>query len=100
MRAPFNLLFGAAVGFATAGASAAERTVTLTVENMTCGTCPYIVKKALDTVPGVLKTEVSLEKKQARVSYDDTKASVDNLCKAAGNAGYPARPAPGGNEHD
>jgi mercuric ion binding protein len=79
MRAPFTLIFGAAVGFAAAGAPAAERSVTLTVENMTCGTCPYIVKKALDTVPGVLKTEVSLEKNQARVSYEDTKASVEDL---------------------
>jgi mercuric ion binding protein len=100
MRAPFTLIFGAAVGFIAFGASAAERTVTLTVKSMTCGTCPYLVKKALDTVPGVLKTEVSLEKKQAWVSYDDTKASVEDLRKATGHAGYPAQVIPAGNEHD
>ena len=100
MRAPFKLIFGAAAGFVAFGASAAERTVTLMVENMTCGTCPYIVKKALDTVPGVLKTEVSLEKKQARVSYDDTRASVEDLRKATRDAGYPARLAPGESQHD
>jgi mercuric ion binding protein len=91
MRMPFVLIFLGATGFA---ATAAERTVTLAVENMTCGTCPYVVKKALGTVPGVLKAEVSLERKQAIVTYDDAKTSVDSLRKAVGNAGYPAQPAP------
>ncbi|HEB79079.1 MAG TPA: mercuric transport protein periplasmic component, partial [Rhodospirillales bacterium] len=42
-------------------AFAAERTVTLSVENMSCVSCPYIVKKALTAIPGVKNAEVSYE---------------------------------------
>lgn len=41
--------------------SAAERTVTLAVDKMTCVTCPYIVKQALTRVAGVKRAEVSFE---------------------------------------
>ena len=35
------------------GVAAAERTVTLTVENMTCASCPLIVRKSLERIAGV-----------------------------------------------
>ena len=37
----------------TTAAVAAEKTVTLSVENMTCSACPHIVKGSLAAVPGV-----------------------------------------------
>jgi periplasmic mercuric ion binding protein len=40
-------------------AMAAERTITLTVENMYCAACPSIVKGSLESVPGVAKVAVS-----------------------------------------
>lgn len=85
-------------GFALAllGASAvlaAERTITLAVENMTCATCPPTVKKALSAVPGVSKVEVSLEKQNAVVTFNDAKTTIEALAKASTNAGYPAKPA-------
>ena len=51
--------------FALSGAvaSAAERTVTLAVENMYCDACPYIVKQSLAKVPGVEKVVISFEQK-------------------------------------
>lgn len=76
----------------SAAAVAADRTVTLAVENMTCTTCPYIVKKAIAAVSGVSKVEVSYEKKTAVVTFDDAKTSLDAVTGASTNAGYPARP--------
>jgi periplasmic mercuric ion binding protein len=38
--------------YAGATFAAAPHTATLAVENMTCGTCPIVVKKALERVPG------------------------------------------------
>ena len=73
-------------------ALAGERTVTLTVENMTCASCPYIVKKAIAAVPGVSKVEVSYETKTAVVTFDDAKTGLDVITAASANAGYPARP--------
>lgn len=70
---------------------AAERTVTLAVDNMTCVTCPYIVRKALARLPGVTGAEVHFETKTATVSFDDEKALPEDLIAATTNAGYPSR---------
>lgn len=78
-----------AVAF-SAPAYAATKTVTLSVSNMTCAACPITVKKALSKVDGVEKAEVSYENKQAVVTYDDAKTSVDALTKATEGAGYPS----------
>jgi mercuric ion binding protein len=68
-------------------ALAAERTVTLAVDNMTCVSCPYTVKKALTRVPGVTGAKVSFEAKTATVTFYDTKAAVQDLTAATTHAG-------------
>lgn len=71
-------------------AFAATKTVGLSVPGMTCAACPITVKKALDKVDGVEKTEVSFEKKEAVVTFDDAKTNVKALLEAVKNAGYPS----------
>ncbi len=87
-------LFAAAaltVGLFSSGmALAAEKTVTLAVENMYCPSCPYIVKKSLTSVPGVSKAVVSLEKKTAIVTFDDEKTTIEAMTNATFDAGYPS----------
>ena len=68
---------------------AAERTLTLAVQNMYCDACPLIVRKSLEAVPGVAKAVVSFKDKTAVVTYDDTKTNVSALTAATANAGYP-----------
>lgn len=69
---------------------AAQKTVTLGVPGMTCAACPITVKKAITRVDGVSKTEVDYDKRQAVVTYDDSKASVEQITQATANAGYPS----------
>ena len=69
---------------------AAIQTVTLDVQNMTCGLCPITVKKALTQVEGLTKTEVSFEKREAIVTFDDAKTNSEALTKATEDAGYPS----------
>ena len=69
---------------------AATQTVTLAVPGMTCAACPLTVKQALNKVKGVSKAEVSYEKRQAVVSFDDTKTNAQALTKATADAGYPS----------
>lgn len=69
---------------------AATQTVTLSVPGMTCAACPLTVKQALSKVQGVTKAEVSYEKRQAVVSFDDAKTNVQALTKATADAGYPS----------
>lgn len=48
------------------------------------------VTRSLTKVNGVVKADVSLEKAQAVVTFDDTKTNVDALLKATRDAGYPS----------
>ncbi|MCO1925246.1 mercury resistance system periplasmic binding protein MerP, partial [Pseudomonas aeruginosa] len=57
---------------------------------MTCAACPITVKKALTKVEGVTKAEVSYEKREAIVTFDDAKTSAQALTKATEDAGYPS----------
>jgi mercuric ion binding protein len=75
---------------ASSAAFAETRTVTLSVPGMYCDLCPLTVKKALSKVPGVASVDASYEKKQAVVTFDDGKASAEELMKATANAGYPS----------
>lgn len=71
-------------------AAAATRTVTLDVPSMTCATCPITVRKALENVDGVIDAKVTWEPKQAVVTFDDNKTSIDALTEATKNSGYPS----------
>jgi len=71
-------------------AMAAVQTVTLDVPGMTCSSCPITVKKALSKVNGVQQVKASFEKREAVVTFDDAKTSVEKLSLASANAGYPA----------
>jgi mercuric ion binding protein len=82
-----------AVGIVTSPvAFAADKTVTLAVNNMDCAACPSIVKGSLEAVPGVAKVAVSFKDKTATVIYDDAKADVNQLTSATTKAGYPSAP--------
>ena len=87
-------LFAAAVVFLLTilctSAWAASKTVTLTVPGMTCAACPITIKKALTEIDGVTEAEVSFERKDAVVTFDDTKTSVSALIEATADAGYPS----------
>lgn len=69
---------------------AATQTVTLSVPDMNCAACPITVKKALSKVPGVSKIDVNLDRREARVTFDDAKANVEALTRATQDAGYPS----------
>ena len=66
--------------------------VTLKVEGMTCGTCPLTIKAALKRLDGVVNANVSYEDKEAKVSYEEGKVTVDEIVKTIENAGFKAIP--------
>jgi len=71
-------------------AFAAERTVTLAVQNMYCSACPHTVKSSLQSVPGVKAVSVSYQDKTAVVTFDDERTNVKALTAATTNVGYPS----------
>ena len=71
-------------------ALAGQQTVTLAVPGMTCAACPLTVKAALTRVEGVSSVDVRYQERDARVTFDDAKTSVEALTQATTNAGYPS----------
>lgn len=90
VRHLLSVAFFAVSSLSITPAFAVEKTVTLDVPGMYCAVCPITVRKALEKVPGVSKATASLEKKEAVVTYDDTKTKVDKLMDATFEAGYPS----------
>ena len=73
-----------------APSSAETKTVALDVPSMYCEACPITVKKALTKVEGVSQVDVTLEKREAVVTFDDARADTQKLTKATEDAGYPS----------
>lgn len=73
---------------------AAEKTITLNVENATCALCGPIVKSALSRVSGVKAVEVkeasAMSGEVATVTFDDAVTNVAALTAATTNAGFPS----------
>jgi periplasmic mercuric ion binding protein len=93
MKQVLRALLGVLATLLAGMALAAEQTITLAVDNMTCELCPITVKASLEDVPGVVKADVSYEQKTAVVTFDDAKANVADLINATTNAGYPSQVA-------
>ena len=71
-------------------AAAANRTVLLTIPTMDCATCPITIRMALMRVVGVSKAKVSYDRREARVTFDDSKTDVAALTAATQDVGYPS----------
>lgn len=86
------LTIGTALAIAglSAPALAVDKTVTLSVPSMNCSACPITVKTALQRVNGVEKVAVTYEPKEAVVTFDGAKTTIDKLREATANAGFPS----------
>ena len=71
-------------------ASAATKTVTIRVEGMSCNHCSTSVAKALKATDGVEKVEVSHEKGEAVIQYDDQKVTEAKLREVINGTGFKA----------
>lgn len=76
------------VAFTSVGASAITKKATIRVDGMTCAKCTGSVEKALKATPGVEKVEVSLQKKEAVVEYDDEKVTEAKLREVITATGF------------
>ncbi len=68
----------------------------LSVDKMSCASCVGRVEAALADLPGVLDVRVNLATESARVIHAEGAVTARDLAVAAGEAGYPATLAQGG----
>jgi copper chaperone CopZ len=69
-------------------ASAATKTVTIRVEGMKCAKCSGAVAKALKATEGVEDAQVSSEKGEAVIKYDDQKLTETKLREVINGTGF------------
>lgn len=62
--------------------------VEFTVKGMTCNHCVMTVTHALKAVPGVKAADVKLDRELAKVTFDPSSTSTEDLKKAVIEAGY------------
>ena len=75
---------------ASSMAVAAEQTIKLSVPDMTCVSCPYMVKQAISAVDGIKTVEATMEDRSATVTFEDTLTSIEAIQQATANIGYPS----------
>jgi len=71
-------------------AAAFTKTVTIKVEGMKCEKCSASVTKALKATDGVEEAQVSSEKGEAVVTYDDQKLTETKLREVINKTGFKA----------
>ncbi len=71
-------------------ANPSEAAVVIMVSGMTCGSCAMTVRLALNKINGVNSAEVSLEKNEAKVTYDPSLVTTDQLEAAIDATGFKA----------
>jgi mercuric ion binding protein len=71
-------------------AAAFTKTVTIKVEGMKCAKCSASVTKALKATDGVEEAQVSSDKGEAVVTYDDQKLSETKLREVINKTGFKA----------
>jgi copper chaperone CopZ len=76
-------------------AAAFTKTVTIKVEGMKCAKCSASVTKALKATEGVEDANVSSEKGEAVIKYDDQKLTETKLREVINSTGFKAVEQPG-----
>ena len=62
--------------------------IELQVTGMHCATCAISVEKGLSSTPGVSESKVNLATGKARISYDPTLVSINDLTGAIEKSGF------------
>jgi mercuric ion binding protein len=68
--------------------NAANATVTLTIDGMTCAACAKGLAATLRKAPGVISSQVDYGKKEATLIYDPAKQSAESFKKIVRQSGY------------
>jgi copper chaperone CopZ len=76
-------------------AAAFTKTVTIRVEGMKCAKCSASVTKALKATDGVEDAQVSSDKGEAVIKYDDQKLNETKLREVINSTGFKAVEEPG-----
>lgn len=86
----FTPIVFAMLASASSVAMAEEQTIKLSVPDMTCASCPYMVKQAISAVDGIKTVEATMEDRSATVTFDDAITNIEAIQQATAGIGYPS----------
>tara|TARA_R110002167_G_scaffold10066_4_gene46423 strand:- start:195 stop:791 length:597 start_codon:yes stop_codon:yes gene_type:complete len=64
------------------------QTVNFEVEGMTCASCEQHVTHAVNELEGIVNVAASFEKANAKVEFDNSKTTIEDIEKAINSTGY------------
>ena len=64
--------------------------IRLNINGMHCGSCELLIKEAVQELRGVSKAEISYQKKNAVIEYDDSSISPEQIITVISKEGYQA----------
>jgi copper chaperone len=64
------------------------KTMKIKTTGMHCGSCEQLVQESVSELPGIKKVKANHKKAMVEVSFDETKATFDDIKKAIKDAGY------------
>lgn len=85
-----SLLVASALLLLSLTTAASPKTVVLNVDKMDCPSCPFMIKKALEDLPGVSSATVSMETKRATIDYESDDVSVAEFISTTSELGFPS----------
>jgi Cu+-exporting ATPase len=65
-----------------------EKTVTIKIAGMSCASCVKTIETAIGKLPGIKSVSVNLATESARLTYDPSKTSLNDIENAIEEAGY------------
>lgn len=74
--------------YAENGGSTAE----LSVANLKCSACTWLIESRLRAIDGVKSCQVNLTQQRMRVNWDDRTLAISEILKAVHSVGYDAKP--------
>ncbi len=69
-------------------AFAGEKTIKLSVPDMNCASCPYMVKQSILKIDGIVAVDATMIDRSATVTFDDSITNVDEIQQATADIGY------------
>ena len=72
----------------TKSSSAGTQTITYTVNDMHCPSCPKVIKMTLEELPGVTSVQADLDTKKVTIAYDPSLVSVEKFEAIIKEDGY------------
>ena len=70
---------------------AEEQTAVFEVKGMTCGSCPFILKRTLGVIDGVTLVKVFYGERQAVVVFENTVVDIQQFSEAIKEIGFSSR---------